>query len=62
MLTENVSVYFFSGVGPFAGLAPACGAAAAGLGAAAAGGAGTFPNANDRLIPKLTEKKLGPMP
>ena len=71
MLTENVTVYRFSGAGPLAGLfAPDCAAAAAGcvppgaagFAAAAAGGAGTLPNANERLIPRLTEKKLGPMP
>src|SRR6185295_19572271 len=75
MLTENVNVYRFSGVGPFAGFAapaggPAADAAAAGFvpgtapGAApaATAGAGTLPNMNERLIPKLTEKNPGPMP
>jgi len=66
MLIENVTVYRFSGAGPFAGLlAPDCAgcdpAAAAG-GGAAAGAEGTFPNANERLIPRFTEKKPGPMP
>ena len=52
MFTENVTVYFFSGVGPFAGLAPAgcAGAAAVPVVAGPPGfaatfaGAGTFPN------------------
>ena len=71
-MTENVTVYRFSGAGPLAGLfAPdgalagavvGCVPSAAGFAAAAAGGAGTLPNANARLIPKLTEKKLGPIP
>ena len=64
MFTENVSVYRFSGLGAFAGAALLAGAAAglAGPVPAAAGAAGMLPNANDRLIPKLTEKKLGPIP
>ncbi len=67
MLTEKVSVYFFSGLGPLARsrtrLAQARRAAGAAPQAfAAAGGAGTLPNANDRLIPRFTEKKLGPNP
>ncbi len=67
MFTENVSVYLFSGLGPPDGLAPAAGAGAASPGAGPAGfaalaGAGTSPNANDRLMPKFTEKKLGPTP
>ena len=68
MFTEKVSVYFFSALGPPAGLAPAgCPAAgvppaAAPAGLAAAADAGTSPNAIDRLIPKFTEKKLGPIP
>ncbi len=68
MFTENVRVYLFSGLGPLDGLAPPAGA-----GAAAAPGAGpagfaafaaapTLPNANARLIPMFTEKKLGPTP
>ena len=67
MLIENVTVYRFSGAGPFAGLlAPDCAgcvppAAAAG-GAAAAAGEGMLPNEKARLIPRLTEKKPGPMP
>ena len=67
MFTENVNVYRFSGAGPFAGLAPAeappAGAPPAGAaGAAAEGAAGTFPNINARLIPRLTEKNPGPTP
>src|SRR5918996_3518383 len=67
MFTEKVSVYFFSGLGPPDGLTPAAGAAAAPPGAGPAGfaalaGAGTLPNAIERLIPKFTEKKLGPNP
>ena len=69
MLTEKVNVYRFSGAGPLAGLAAApAGAAPAGAadevdgGAAAAGAAGTLPNMNALLIPRLTEKKLGPIP
>ncbi len=63
MFTENVKVYRFSGAGPLAGLAAPAGAGAAPAGAAAAAGAaGTFPNMNERLIPRLTEKKLGPTP
>ena len=72
MLTENVTVYRFSGAGPLAGLFAPDGAGAGAVAgcvppgtagfAAAAGDAGTLPNANARLIPKLTEKKLGPMP
>lgn len=61
MLIENVTVYRFSGAGPFAGLL-----APDGAGCAAAAGAavelGTSPNAIDRLIPILTEKNPGPMP
>ena len=63
MFTEKVSVYFFSGVGPLAGLAPPAGCAGGGFGVAAAfAGAGTVPNANERLMPMFTEKKLGPIP
>ena len=64
--TENVKVYRFSGVGALAGLAVPAGAEApaggAEAGAAADGAAGTFPNMNARLIPRFTEKKLGPTP
>ena len=66
MFTENVNVYRFSGAGPLAGLAAPAGAALApadgAAGATAAGAAGTFPNMNERLSPRLTEKKLGPTP
>src|SRR4051812_24207400 len=71
MLTENVNVYRFSAVGPPDGFAPAgwagAGAPAAGFAApgatpVAAGGAGTLPNMNERLMPRLTEKNPGPMP
>src|SRR5689334_8279168 len=56
MFTENVNVYRFSGVGPLDGFAPA-GATFAG-----AGGAGALPNMIERLMPRFTEKKPGPMP
>ena len=62
MFTEKVTVYFFSGLGPFAGLAPAGCAGVAPAGAAAFAAAGILPNANDLLIPIFTEKKLGPTP
>ena len=66
MFTENVNVYRFSGAGPLAGFAAApAGAAPAGAadGAAAAAGAeGTLPNMNALLMPRLMEKKLGPIP
>ena len=65
MLTENVTVYRFSGAGPLAGLlAPDCAGCAppAAGGAAAAAEPGTLPNEIDRLIPRFTEKKPGPMP
>ncbi len=70
MFTEKVSVYFFSGLGPPDGLAPPAGAGAGAVAPAGAGppgfatlaGAGTLPNAIDRVIPIFTEKKLGPTP
>ena len=65
MLTENVTVYRFSGAGPLAGFEAPAGAGCApfaAAGGAAAAGAGTSPNENDRLIPMLTEKNPGPIP
>jgi len=64
MFTESVSVYRFSGLGPFdAGVFGAAVLPAGFVAAPAGAGAdGMLPNANERLIPRLTEKKLGPMP